>query len=75
MRLISDFFLLKCKGLMVLLKKIVEKWLHQVFQQHVYLLVELTLFLPVEIASVERAFFAMNLIKCLFCNKMEYMVK
>nr|XP_028960690.1 probable disease resistance protein RF9 [Malus domestica] len=47
----------------------VEKRLHRVFQ-YVYLLIELALVLPVATASVERAFYAMNIIKSPLCNIM-----
>ncbi|TQE14071.1 hypothetical protein C1H46_000365 [Malus baccata] len=47
----------------------VETRMHQVFN-YVYLLITLSLVLPVAIASVERAFSVMNIVKGPLRNKM-----
>ncbi|XP_068321731.1 uncharacterized protein [Pyrus communis] len=59
----------KLWGINELAKKMVEKGLHRTFA-YVYLLVQLALVLPVAIASLEKAFSAMNIIKGPLRNKM-----
>ncbi|KAI5314849.1 hypothetical protein L3X38_044025 [Prunus dulcis] len=60
MRTMTDFSQLK--GIGSLARKMVEKGLHRTYN-YVYLLIRLALTLPVAIASVERAFSAMNIVK------------
>ena len=64
----SDFSQLE--GIGDLAKKMVETRMHQVFN-YVYLLITLSLVLPVATASVERAFSVMNIVKGPLRNKME----
>ncbi|CAN6586099.1 unnamed protein product [Malus baccata var. baccata] len=63
----SDFSQLE--GIGDLAKKMVETRMHQVFN-YVYLLITLSLVLPVATASVERAFSVMNIVKGPLRNKM-----
>ncbi|KAM2558214.1 hypothetical protein TB2_015234 [Malus domestica] len=63
----SDFSQLEVIG--DLAKKMVETRMHQVFN-YVYLLITLSLVLPVATASVERAFSVMNIVKGPLRNKM-----
>ncbi|XP_021831212.1 zinc finger MYM-type protein 1-like [Prunus avium] len=63
----SDFSQLE--GVGDLAKKRVETRMHQVFN-YVYLLITLSLILPVATASVERAFSVMNIVKGPLRNKM-----
>ncbi|KAM0978924.1 hypothetical protein ACFX2C_014846 [Malus domestica] len=63
----SDFSQLE--GIGDLAKKMVETMMHQVFN-YVYLLITLSLVLPVATASVERAFSVMNIVKGPLRNKM-----
>ncbi|KAI5323697.1 hypothetical protein L3X38_032769 [Prunus dulcis] len=67
MRSSSDFSQLE--GISSLAEKMVEKGLHEIFP-YVYLLLTLALVLPVATASVERAFFAMSIIKNPLRNRM-----
>ena len=62
----NDFSQLQ--GINELAKKMVEKGLHQTFA-YVYLIVQLTLVLPVATASVEMTFSVMNIIKSPLRNK------
>ncbi|CAN6718354.1 unnamed protein product [Malus baccata var. baccata] len=63
----SDFSQLE--GIGDLAKKMVNTRMHQVFN-YVYLLITLSLVLPVATASVERAFSVMNIVKGPLRNKM-----
>ncbi|CAN6579280.1 unnamed protein product [Malus baccata var. baccata] len=63
----SDFSQLE--GICDLAKKMVQTRMHQVFN-YVYLLITLSLVLPIAIASVERAFSVMNIVKGPLRNKM-----
>ncbi|CAN6568654.1 unnamed protein product [Malus baccata var. baccata] len=63
----SDFSQLE--GISDLAKKMVETRMHQVFN-YVYLLITLSLVLPVATTSVERAFSVMNIVKGPLRNKM-----
>ncbi|KAM1995551.1 hypothetical protein ACFX15_028585 [Malus domestica] len=63
----SDFSQLE--GIGDLAKKMVETRMHQVFN-YIYLLITLSLVLPVATASVERAFSVMNIVKSPLRNKM-----
>ncbi|CAN6568737.1 unnamed protein product [Malus baccata var. baccata] len=63
----SDFS--QVEGIGDLAKKMVETRMHQVFN-YVYLLITLSLVLPVATASVERAFSVMNIVKGPLRNKM-----
>ena len=62
----NDFSQLR--GINELAKKMMEKGLHQTFA-YVYLVVQLTLVLPVATASVEMTFSVMNIIKSPLRNK------
>ncbi|XP_070670838.1 uncharacterized protein [Malus domestica] len=64
----SDFSQLE--GIGDLAKKMVETRMHQIFN-YVYLLITLSLVLPVATTSVERAFSVMNIVKGPLRNKME----
>ncbi|CAL2240199.1 unnamed protein product [Prunus armeniaca] len=67
MRSSIDFSQLE--GISSLAEKMVEKGMNEIFP-YVYLLLTLTLVLPVATASVERAFSAMNIIKNPLHNRM-----
>ena len=64
----NDLFL-KFQGVSELAEKLVNTWKHETYPL-VYLLVKLTLTLPVTTATVERNFSAMKYIKNELCNRM-----
>lgn len=59
----------KLKGIGAVAQKMEERERHEVYRL-VYLLITLALIIPIDTATIERAFSAMNIIKNRLCNRM-----